>query len=226
MQRDVNDNISSHPSDKELAHYIDNKLDKTAKAKIVKHLIECDECSDAVALVLKHGQKKTSMIEESEKEQEAINNINYKGALGALSGVVALFIIFIAFQQQPVEVAIFKAPTIAPTKEININESIKRIKASTNLTYLKLLDSFQQTKKYLKQKDYDNAREYYSIALIDIEEDSNLKKIEKKRLSIIINYYILLLSREEGDKESEKEYIDKLKDDIRRLKIREKNKNL
>ena len=85
MQRDVNKYISSHPSDEELDDYMSNRLDEVAKSKIVKHLIECNECSDVVALVMKYGEedneKKTPEMSESKKEQKISNSVSYKGVL-------------------------------------------------------------------------------------------------------------------------------------------------
>ena len=50
------------------------------------------------------------------------------------------------------------------------------------------------------------------------------QEIEKEKKTILINYKILLLSIKEGDSESISSYKDKIKDDIRRLKLKEKIK--
>ena len=76
MQRDVNKNVSSHPSSKELANFVDGTLNENRRAEITKHLIACDECSDVVALVMKYGEKKTHLNNDSKNEQKVVENIN------------------------------------------------------------------------------------------------------------------------------------------------------
>jgi hypothetical protein len=46
--------FSSHPSDKLLADFIDNKVSKKEKEELFKHLIRCDYCSDTVIAILSY----------------------------------------------------------------------------------------------------------------------------------------------------------------------------
>ena len=115
MQRDVNKK-SSHPSSRELADFVDGKLNRDRRAEITKHLIACDECSDVVALVMKYGEKKTHLNNDSKNEHKAVDDINKPQGLRyannwlyservraiVLSGLVASVVLFL----------------VMPTKEI------------------------------------------------------------------------------------------------------------
>jgi len=244
MQRGITKLLSPHPSDEILARFIDEELDTENRAKVIEHLIECDECSDAVALVKKYKpigvatEKKRPTKEKSKNKQKTLNNIEYRSNLVTfnllqnrvsgliLSGLAAVCIIFIILpSKEDKSITKFKAAKAINVENISIEKSIIEIKTSMNSNYLRGLESFKKAKDYLKKKDFNNARESYCMALIEIEE-STLDKIEKAKQSIFVNYQILLLSIKEGDEESASEYKDIIKDDIRRLKIREKNKNL
>jgi hypothetical protein len=47
-----------HPTDKELADFIDDKLSIEKRGIVLWHLIVCDECSDIVFFVIKDIKKK------------------------------------------------------------------------------------------------------------------------------------------------------------------------
>ena len=217
MKKDKN--ISSHPSSKELANFVEGAVNNSRKAEITKHLIACDECSDVVALVMKYGvaEKKTF-----------VNNVFYKGLGVALVASVVLFMVmpiqedrpFIEFyiDNQPTS---FKAPVtieVKDTKRENqeINSFLKELIDSTDICYLK---EFTQAQKKLKQEEFDEARELFQKALNRVE-DSALDKKEKERESIVITYEILLLSIEEGDDESANEYKEVLKGSVRHFRKR------
>jgi len=44
MKKDID--ISSHPSSEALAKFVEETLNESERAKITKHLIECDECTE------------------------------------------------------------------------------------------------------------------------------------------------------------------------------------
>jgi len=67
-----------HPSDEELASFIDNKLRGRAKEKVKEHLVHCNRCR----LVVVGGTK------EKRKIVKYSNNIFYMGAMAASIGVV------------------------------------------------------------------------------------------------------------------------------------------
>ena len=222
--------ISSHPSSKELANFVEGTLNEKKRAEVTKHLISCDECSDVVALVMKYGdvEKKTTLKSESKNKQKTVNNIFYKGLGVVLVASVVLFMVmptednkpFIEFyvNNQPTS---FKAPVTIEVKDIkkanqSINSFLKEMRESTDMSYLK---EFNQAQDKLKQEEFDEARELYQKALNRVE-DSSLDKKEKERESIVITYAILLLSMEEGDEESANEYKDVLKGSVRHFKKR------
>ena len=235
MQRDIKSYISSHPSDEELENYIDNNLDEVTKSKIVKHLIECDECSDVVALVIKYGEKKTHPISESKKEHKVCNNINYQGVLGGLVVASVALILLLPYhniQQSPPYIVfyadqnktVFLAPIKIKVKDIEaknreLNSFLNKLVKTTDMSFF---TEFKKAEEYLKNKNFDKARESYNIVLQDIAQ-SDHNEIEKDKKSILIKYQILLLSIKEKDNESAGEYKDIIKDDIRRLKIKEKS---
>ena len=232
MQRDIKSYISSHPSDEELDNYISNNLDEVTKSKIVKHLIECDECSDVVALVIKYGEKKIPLISESKKEHKIGNNINYQGILGGLVVASVALILLLPYQNtqqlRPYIVfyteqnkTVFLAPIKIKVKDIEaknreLNSFLNKLVKTTDMSFF---TEFKKAEEYLKNRDFDKARDAYNIVLQDIAQ-SNDSEIEKDKKSILIKYQILLLSIKENDNESADEYKDIIKDDVRRLDIK------
>ena len=271
MQRDVNKK-SSHPSSRELADFVDGKLNRDRKAEITKHLIECDECSDVVALVMKYGEKKTHLNNDSKNEQKVVENINKpqvapkdfvnntdkkpqptsqgSGSVGlgyannwlynervrviVLSGLVAsvmLFLVMVKEDAKPPFIDFYtnatqtsfnsavKASEIKDIKKANqeINNFLIKIVKSTDMSYLK---EFNLAEEKLKEKEFDDARELYQMAMNMVEDMPNLDKRERDKQNIVIGYKILLLSKAEADNESFNEYRDKLRDDVRRFKKR------
>jgi len=213
-----------HPTDKELAYFIDGRIIGTRKDEIEEHLVYCDECMDIVVEI---------------KKKKEINKpwfANKKIQATILSGLVASIVLFFIIPTQdepfiefftPNKKGTFLAPKAIKIKDIEaknqeLNDFLKTLTKNTDMSYL---ETYKQAKNYLEKGDFDNAREFYCMALIEIEE-STLDKIKKAKQSIFVNYQILLLSIKEGDSQSVNEYRDIIKDDIRRLKIREKNKNL
>jgi hypothetical protein len=159
------------------------------------------------------------------------NNLfkNDKVRAVVLSGLVASFALFFIIQSNKdktgdIEYAHFKSIGAIDLKNIVIEDAIPKIKASMNLEYLESLDTFKRAKEYLLNKKYDHARDAYAISLHKIEK-SNLDELEKKRQKIIVNYNIFLLNIEENNKESIEEYRNILKDNIRRLIIKESSQN-
>ena len=247
MQRDVNKK-SSHPSSRELADFVDGKLNRDRKAEITKHLIGCDKCSDVVALVMKYGEKKTHLNNHSKNEHKAVDNINkhqglryannwfYSGRVRAivLSGLVASVVLFMVMPTEDTNLPFIdfysnatqtsfnsavKASEIKDIKKANqdINNFLIKIIESTDMSYLK---EFNLAEEKLKEKEFDDARELYQMAMNMVEDMPNLDKRERDKQNIVIGYKILLLSKAEADNESFNEYRDKLRDDVRRFKKR------
>jgi len=214
-----------HPTDNELANFINNRIIGTRKEEIEEHLVYCDECMDVVAGVMNRKQQEQTPT----NKPEWFNNINI-----IASGLVASLLLFLLLPNQNQipfiefytknQEATFLAPTKVKIKNIKaknqeLNDFLKELTKNIDMSYLA---EYKKAKNYLEKGDFDNARESYCMVLIDIEE-SNLNKIEKAKQSIFVNYQILLLSIKEGDQESSSEYKDIIKDNIRRLKIKEKS---
>ncbi|MCH9739387.1 MAG: hypothetical protein K0U38_00905 [Epsilonproteobacteria bacterium] len=69
-----------HPTDKELADFIDEIIDETIKERIIKHLVHCDKCMNIVARVKKsRKQRENATVQESGKTHETkpVNNPDY-----------------------------------------------------------------------------------------------------------------------------------------------------
>jgi len=224
-----------HPTDEELAHFISGKIIGTRKKEIEEHLVYCDDCLDVLVEVKKREENNFII-----NTFLYMNNLFYNRRVRAvvLSGMVAsmaLFFIMPTEKKQPLFIDFYTSSTqgtflsaekieIKDIKVANqdLNNFLKTLTQNTDMSYLK---EYKEAKKYLKKGDFHNARESYGMVLIEIE-DSDLNKIEKAKQSIFVNYQILLLSIKEGNEESASEYKDVIRDDIRRLRIREKNKSL
>jgi uncharacterized paraquat-inducible protein A len=70
--------FSEHVDDMRLALFLDNKLDRTKRDELFKHLAECKRCRDILRTV-----------REIEKEQKAIKLIRYfKAFIPIMAGVI------------------------------------------------------------------------------------------------------------------------------------------
>ena len=149
---------------------------------------------------------------------------------------VALILLFPTQYKQSINIDFFtkpqKAVFLAPVKieikdieakNIELNNFLNKLVKTTDMSFF---PEFKKAEEYLKNKNFDKARESYNIVLQTIVQ-SHDSEIEKDRKSIFVQYHILLLSIKEKDNESADEYKDIIKDiikdDIRRLKIKEKS---
>ncbi len=205
MQRDINNNIYHHPSNKELADFVDKKLDKNRRAEITKHLIACDECSDAVALVIKYGKKK----------QKVANNIYYKGL-----GVALVASIVVIFMLSPFSSTQFNIGEIDLSKPIMTTMSssskyqnrvvegdriVKEIEESLDKT---ALSNFMEAQKAEVQKNYNKAIELYRKSFRDAIQ--TFEGREKLKWQIVIYYHISKIKFERKDEDSSS-YIKRVK---------------
>jgi hypothetical protein len=200
MQRDVKSYISSHPSDEELDDYMSNRLDEVAKSKIVKHLIECNECSDVVALVMKYGEKKTPPIS---------NNITYEGVLGGLGGLVAsILIIFIINSKnnftigdmnlsQPMMQTMSPSPKYI-NKIVDGDKIVQEIENSLDKT---ILVNFIKAQNLEIKEKYDEAIAMYKKTFRDTLETFSGK--DRLKWQIVIYYHIAKIKFEKKDKDSD-----------------------
>jgi hypothetical protein len=225
MQKGIEDNLSSHPSDEELANFIDKNLDEEKEIYIVKHLISCDECSDVVALVMQYGDKVDNEVSKSINPIATIpikivNTINYKGGIGiVLGGLIASLMLFINLPNGGVTelgmIDLSKPPTIEYRGSKNIMLLDEIIDADKILyTLVNSIDFsknkiFQRAEEREKKGEINEAKSLYKQAFIKaLEESNSQKRLQNK---IVIHSKIFHLSK---DKELQ-EYRDILRYEIR-----------
>jgi len=194
MQRDVNKNISPHPSSKELADFVEGTLDEAKKAEITKHLIACDECSDVVALVMKYGKKKLKVV----------NNIDYIGMAFAAS--VVLFILF-PFSSTPFNIGeidlskpIMTTMSSSSKYQNRVVDGDEIVKEIENSLDKKALSHFLEAQKEETKKNYDEAIELYRKSFRDAIQ--TFEGREKLKWQIVIYYHISKIKFERKDEDS------------------------
>jgi len=228
--------VTTHPSDIELANYIENRLDKSTKAKIVEHLIECDKCSDAVALVIKYGrevsEKKTPKLNDSKNKHKVVNNINYK-RVGTLFGglIVASLVLFINLPNETTKLGVIDLSkpcqlSIMGTTDVKLidkiidaDEVLAYIIESTDLSHI---ESFKVAKEEEREKNFEVAKGLYTQALIQIAMESDIKQILQQK--IVIHSRLLNLSKKTEEKKAIEEYKKMLRYEIRLYSLKNKEK--
>ena len=225
MKKDLDKNIDSlHPSDSELADYIADKLDSTKKSEIVKHLIECNECSDIVALIKRYGVEV--------KELTITNNwwLDRRVWGVALSGVVASFVLFITLPYQEEKLGIIDLSKISTTqfkgvsdielidKKVDADKILTSIIKDTDLSHI---DSFNEGINQEKLGNLEEAKVYYTQSIMQITMNSDINKSLQQK--IVIHSRLLDLSIKSKDKKSIEGYKDLLRYEIR-LYITKKGK--
>ena len=76
-----------HPSDEELASFIDNRLEGEAKEKLKRHIVKCNRCRLSIV----------GAIKEKRKKLKYSNNIFY---IGAIVASIAFIIFVPMFEEQ------------------------------------------------------------------------------------------------------------------------------
>ena len=169
---------SSHPSDRKLADFIDNKLIDDAKNEVMEHLAHCYSCREVVHEVI-----------EYKKKPRFINNIILGTPLVALVASIMVFVYMpsdilvgeIDLSKSYIEYRDVEAKKIA--KIIDGDEVLSQIIKSTDIGYLKTFDEAQ------KEKDFDMALDIYQEAINSIPED--LDERERLKETIVIHSVIL-----------------------------------
>ena len=229
MQRDLDKNISSHPSSEELAEFVDGELGKVRRTEVVKHLIECDACSDVVGLVVKYGKKKV-------KVPKPVNNSNYKGVGMLLSGLAMVsLVIFINMQNGatssnpsfPFLNGSLKLGVIDLSKPLSIQyrgatdmklvdkiiDADKILDSILAIIDLSHMESFKEAKEEETKGDLKMAKGLYSQAIIQATMTSDIK--ESLQQKIVIHSKLLELSLKDKNKEAIEEYKNILRYEIR-----------
>ena len=78
----VDKEFSIHPSDEELASFIDNRLKPNRREFIKKHILECRRCRSCVVGGVREKRKTTGYV----------NNINYFVPLALVASLVIIFV--------------------------------------------------------------------------------------------------------------------------------------
>jgi len=231
MKKNIDKNIDSlHPSDSELADYIADKLDSTKKSEIVKHLIECDECSDIVALIKRYGVEVKEL--SATLEPTIANNwwLDRRVWGIALSGLTASFVLFITLPSQETKLGIMDLSKMPTTqfkgvadiklidKKVDADKILSSIIKDTDLSHI---DSFNEGINQEKLGNLEEAKVYYTQSIMQITMNSDINKSLQQK--IVIHSRLLDLSIKSKDKKSIEEYKDLLRYEIR-LYITKKGK--
>jgi len=203
---------SSHPSDKELADFIDKKLEGESRDEVVEHLTHCYKCRDVVNEVI-----------EYKKKPKFVNNIIVAMPLIAL---VASLIVLVYLPQDigigmidlsKTSLTSFKFKAGGSQKQDRIidgDKFLKKITKSTDLTYL---ESFNQAEE---EKNFDKAIGLYQEAINSISE--KISEQERLKQIIIIHSRILQRAIEVDKKVAISNYKEKIRDNIRTYYLKEK----
>ena len=196
---------SSHPSDKQLADFIDNKLESNTKNKVVEHLIHCFECREVVNEVVKY-----------KKKPNFINNINIAPFIMLVASLV-LFIVLPFDIELIGKIDLLKNSREVRGEEIGKQDKIidgdkfveKEISSSTDVSYI---EEFNQAKE---TQDFDTALNLYQMAINNISDNENISDKERLKQKIVIRRSILERAIEEDNKVAIDSYRNRVKDDIR-----------
>ena len=191
---------SSHPSDKELADFIDNKLLGIARDSVVEHLIYCSSCRDVVSEVIDY-----------KKKSKFANMV----VITPLVALVASLIVFVYLPSSSVIGMIdlskpsfeFRAKESLQDKIVDGDKFIKELKSSVNITYLKDFNQAEQ------EKSFDKAIELYQMAINNIPE--NISEKERLKQTIVIRSRVLERAIKEKNNKSVEAYRSIIIDNIR-----------
>ena len=190
---------SSHPSDKELANFIDNKLLGVARDSVVEHLIYCSSCRDVVSEVIDY-----------KKKSKFANMV----VITPLVALVASLIVFVYLPSSSVIGMIdlskpsfeFRAKESLQDKIVDGDKFIKELKSSVNLTYLKDFNQAEQ------EKSFDKAIGLYQMAINNIPE--NISEKERLKQTIVIRSRVLERAIKEKNNKSVEAYRSIIIDNI------------
>lgn len=211
-----------HPTNEELADFIDNRVIGTRKQEIEEHLLFCDDCMGVVAevkRVSKDDKSTTSTQQDSDIGLGYANNWLYSERVRAivLSGLVASVVVI--FMLSPFSSTQFNIGEIDLSKPIMTtmgssskyqnrvvdgDKVVKEIEESLDLTSIK---SFLKAEEAEKRGDFKLALDlYYDNAFEEVL--NRFESEEQLKWKIVIYYRISRINFQEGieDNESYKNY--------------------
>ena len=209
LEQFISDEVqSTHPSDKLLADFIDQKLNESQKEEIKLHLIRCYECRDIII-----------NINDNITEKTKIANLILWSPLILLTASVVLFLSISKKELSLGMIDLSKPPSmiyqgatdsILIDKIINADEVLKTIMESTDLSHNIFLT---QAIKGEKDKAFEEAKKLYKQALIQsIRNPNTIQRLKEK---IIIHYHLLQVSYKTQKKVSIEEYKNIIRYEIR-----------
>jgi len=191
---------TSHPSDEELANFIDNRLIGDAKEEVMNHLTHCYQCREVFNEVI-----------EYKKKPRFFNNIIVATPLVALVASLLVFVYLpqdmigmIDLSKTPVE---FRAEQSKTNGIIDGDSFLEEIQKSTNVKYL---EKFNQAEE---EKNFDIALGLYQEAIDAISE--NVGEQERLKQTIIIHSRMLQRAIDEDNKIAMDSYREWIREDIR-----------
>ena len=179
----VDKKYTSHPTDEQLADFIDNRLLGNIKDEVMDHLAHCDECREVINEVIEY--KKKSKLDR------------LMVALPPLVAMVASLLVFVYLPQNVVEIGMIDLSKITveyrtaggpkSNEIIDGDTLLQEVIDSTDVTYL---ESFIKAEDL---KEFGQAIDLYQEAINRIDEDENIG--EKERLEQIIVIHTAILQR-------------------------------
>jgi len=199
---------SSHPSDRVLADFIDNRLIGSKKEEVMLHLVECYECREIVVNISKYGLS-----------SKAVNLKRWSPIL-LVSASILLFILFPSKDESILGMIDLSKAQIVEyqgandlqliEKIIDADKLIKEILASTDT---RKIDYFIQAKKSEEKENFEEAKALYKQALISILHNPNAQ--ERLRQKILLHYRLLKVSQKMKETTSFDEYRNIVRYEIR-----------
>ena len=197
-------NYQTHPSNEDLAKFIDKELDKKKKEEILEHLISCDRCRDIVQSVFKDVE------EVKKKSKKPINNIYKKSILSVVFLIASYLVIFVV------------PFVLNEEKNITIWRSISNNKKIDNHTQKQLLQkilqkvkrydfenqNFKKAKEYEEKNDLANAKKFYKIAISDTKDITNNQI--RLEITIYLFYKLVELNKKSNNTKKAKKWQEKL----------------
>ena len=192
---------SSHPDDKELADFIDKKLEGEAREEIVEHLVHCSSCREVVNEVIAY-----------KKKPKFVNNIIVATPLVALVASLMVFIFLPQTTEMIGVIDLSKTSLVFRAEEshkqkgiVDGDKFLEQIRESIDISYLEKFNEAEE------ESNFNKAIGLYQEAI------NNIKSSEQKRLQqvIIIRSRILQRAIEENNKMAIKNYRTIIRDNIR-----------
>jgi len=200
-------NHTSHPSDKALADFIDNKLSGIEKERVLAHLVDCSLCREITVNV------KTNMKKPSTSNRKIFGSMLLVASL--------MLFIFLPREDRPslgtIDLSIASSNNYQgmdkgslKNKIVDADKVFKEIELSTKLSSLKY---FKEANAEEENSHFQNATGFYKRAFIEATRDFDSNNRLKKK--IIIHYKLMNISKKLNDKDSFNEYREIIRYEIR-----------